>query len=179
MDINTRNRIFAENEDMILRVMKRNRLLLRAMGLEWDDVYQELAIAALNAIDSFDPRRSEEIRAHIWMKLQYAILDLKRGNRPCGMTGMGTAAPQFYSVELGEELGHPLPAPSREESDSVRDHRLRQAMSRLEPRERAVVILYLDGVKPQRRAQKSEFESALEKLRDFYLAAQTVSGYAI
>ena len=33
-----------------------------------DDVYQELAMAALNAIETFDPMRSECIQAHIWMR---------------------------------------------------------------------------------------------------------------
>lgn len=177
MDINTRNRIFTENEGMILRTIKRNRLLLRALNLDLDDVYQDLAIAALAAIDSFNPQRSEDIQAHIWMKLQYAILDIKRRHNPHGITGMGVPAPQFYSVELSEELGHPLSAPAQEMDDG--SYRLRHAMSRLEPQERAVVILYLDGIKPRRRAQISEFESALDKLRDFYLTAWAAREYAL
>lgn len=169
MDINTRNRIFMENRDMILRVMKRNRLLLRALNLERSDVYQDLAIAALDAIDSFDPTRSEDVRAHIWVKLQYAILDIKRRNKPHGVTGMDVPMPQFCSVELSEELGCPISAPTQEMDDS--SCRLRQAMSRLEPQERAVVILYLDGIKLRRKAQITEFESALDKLRNFYMTA--------
>lgn len=169
MDINTRNRIFMENRDMILRVMKRNRLLLRALNLERSDVYQDLAIAALDAIDSFDSTRSEDIRVHIWVKLQYAILDIKRRNKPHGVTGMDVSMPQFCSVELSEELGHPISAPTQEMDDS--SCRLRQAMSRLDPQERAVVILYLDGIKPRRKAQITEFESALDKLRNFYMTA--------
>ena len=86
MDFTTRNDTFLENENMIRRVMRRNLPLIHALRLEWDDVYQELAIAALHAIDSFDPKRSECIRAHIWMQLQYAILTIKRRNRPCGIT---------------------------------------------------------------------------------------------
>lgn len=165
-----------ENEDLILRVIKHNRRLLRALGLDQNDVYQDLAIAALDAIDSFDYRRSESIRAHIWMKLQYAILDMKRRNKPYGMTGVGKPAPQFCSVELREDLGYPIPAPVHEETDSLYNSRLRQAMSRLKPQERAVVILYLDGTKPRRKAQIADFESALEKLREFYLSAQLLAG---
>ena len=176
MDTTTRNDVFMENEDLILRVIKRNRLLLRALGLDQNDVYQDLAIAALDAIDSFDYRRSESIRAHIWMKLQYAVLDMKRRNKPYGMTGMGEPAPQFCSVELREELGYPIPAPTHEETDSLYNSRLHQAMSRLKPQERAVVILYLDGAKPRRKAQIADFESAMEKLREFYLTAQLLAG---
>ena len=38
--------------NLINRTMHRNRLLLYALHLDPDDVYQELAIAALQAIDS-------------------------------------------------------------------------------------------------------------------------------
>ena len=109
MDTMTRNQIFMENEEIITRVMRRNAPLLRALRLEWDDVYQELAVAMLNAINTFDPARSESLRAHIWMKLQYAVLDIKRRHSPHGMTAMGNSlSPQFYSVELAEEQGYPL-----------------------------------------------------------------------
>ena len=50
MDTMTRNHIFMENIDLINRTLRRHRLLLYALHLELDDVYQELAIAALQAI---------------------------------------------------------------------------------------------------------------------------------
>ena len=87
MDFIERNEIFMDNEGMIRRVMRRNWALICAMRLDWDDVYQELAMAALSAIETFDPTRSECIQAHIWMKLQYAVLDIKRQYRPCGQIG--------------------------------------------------------------------------------------------
>ena len=52
MDTMTRNHIFMENIDLINRTLRRHRLLLYALHLELDDVYQELAIAALQAIDT-------------------------------------------------------------------------------------------------------------------------------
>ena len=70
MDSISRNEIFLENEGMIWRVMRHNWPLICALRLDRDDVYQELAMAALSAIDNFDPARSECIQAHIWMKLQ-------------------------------------------------------------------------------------------------------------
>ena len=54
MDTMTRNHIFMENIDLINRTLRRHRLLLYALHLELDDVYQELAIAALQAIDTYD-----------------------------------------------------------------------------------------------------------------------------
>lgn len=174
MDTITRNQIFMENNDLITRIMKRNYPLLRAMRLDPDDVYQELSIAALNAINTFDPVRSDQIRAHIWMKLQYAILDIRRRHKPYGMTAVCHPWPQVCSVELSEENGYPLPDPAYSVQDAARDRRLRQALARLEPQEREVVILYLEGVNPVKKAQRREFTSALEKLKEFYVAAQVV-----
>ena len=73
MDTITRNHIFMEHIDLINRTLRRHRLLLYALHLELDDVYQELAIAALQAIETFDDRRCDSVSVHIWSKLQYAI----------------------------------------------------------------------------------------------------------
>ena len=43
MDAITRNNIFIENMELINRTMHRHRLLLFALHLDRDDVYQELA----------------------------------------------------------------------------------------------------------------------------------------
>lgn len=104
MDNITRNNIFMENLDLINRTLRRHRLLLRALQLEQEDVYQELAVAALQAIDSFDARRSESITIHIWAKLQYAILTIKRRHKPCGMTSFDRPGPSIWSLELSEEF---------------------------------------------------------------------------
>lgn len=119
MDTTTRNRVFMENEDLIKGIMRYNYPLIQAVRLEWDDVYQELAVAALNAINTFDPLRSSEIRAHIWMKLQYAILDIRRRHRPYGMTGAAEPRPQVCSMERLDEMGYPLPSPTRDTEDTV------------------------------------------------------------
>ena len=74
MDTITRNHIFMEHIDLINRTLRRHRLLLYALHLELDDVYQKLAIAALQAIDTFDDRRCDSVSVHIWSKLQYAML---------------------------------------------------------------------------------------------------------
>jgi len=163
MESTRRNKIFMENEDMI----RRHWPLLCALRLDMDDVYQELAIAALNAIDSFDPRRSDSVRIHIWAKLQYAVLDIKRQFRPCGITGLGGNRPIVLSVELAEEHGYPPVAEERCESAGL-SPQLRAALSRLDESERQAVIRYLDGQKPEK---KSTFDSALDKIRCFYLAS--------
>ena len=51
---------------------------------------------------------------------------------------------------------------------------LTRPLSRLEPQERQAIVLYLDGKRPVRRAEKCSFQTALDKLRDYYLAVQYV-----
>ena len=103
MDAITRNNIFIENMELINRTMHRHRLLLFALHLDRDDVYQELAIAALRAIESFDPSRSNSIKVHIWAKLQYAILDIKESLKPHGFAAFDRFCSRVWSLELAEE----------------------------------------------------------------------------
>jgi len=162
-----RNKIFLENEDMIRRTICRNWPLLCALRLELDDVYQELAIAALNAIDGFDPQRPDSVRVHIWAKLQYAVLDIKRQSCPCGITGLGGERPIVLSVELAEKQGYPPAEEERCESAGL-SPQLHAALSRLDESERQAVIRYLNGKKPE---QESAFDSALGKMKCFYRVA--------
>lgn len=152
-------------ETMIRRIIRRNYPLLHALHLEMEDVYQDLAITAMQASDMFDPSRSDSEEAHVWMQLQYAILDMKQNYHPAGLTGLGGARPRVTSLEYCEECGVQLTAPEREEPDS--DLRLRKALSRLNPQEREAVLLYLEN---GRRKQRADLDSAFRKLRSFYLA---------
>ena len=173
MDSYTRNKIFMEHLDLINRTIYRNRLLLYALHLDWDDVYQELAIAALQAIDTFDAQRSESVKVHIWAKLQYAILTIKRQHKPHGMVPQGCTCPSVWSMEfLGEDRLPSDAEDKKEEQEWEQEKRLRQALARLDPQERQAVILYLEGAKPARKAEKSCFDTAMDKLREFYLTTQ-------
>lgn len=154
-------------EDMIHRVIRRNYPLLQALHLDPEDVYQDLAIAAIRASWTFDPRRSDSLEAYMYMKLQYAILDMKRDYQPAGLTRVDGARPRVSSLEYCLEHGLQVAAAEYEESDS--DLRLREALRRLNPQERQVVLLYLEDVRP-RREQETALSSAFRKLRDFYLS---------
>ena len=168
MDFIERNEIFMDNEGMIRRVMRRNWALICAMRLDWDDVYQELAMAALNAIETFDPMRSECIQAHIWMKLQYAILTIKRQYRPCGLTGFGKQPrPVVVSLEQSEGLDRFLATEPVKETAEL-SSAMRQALSRLDEEERRAVIRYLNDQEPKR---ERTVRAALNKIRVYYLAA--------
>ena len=172
MDFTERNEIFMNNEGMIRRVMRRNWALICAMRLDWDDVYQELAMAALNAIETFDPMRSECIQAHIWMKLQYAVLTIKRQYRPCGLTGFGKQPrPVVVSLDQSEGVDRFLATEPVKEASEL-SPAMRQALSRLDEEERRAVIRYLNDQEPKRERTVS---AALNKIRVYYLAAVSES----
>lgn len=170
MDFTERNEIFMDNEGMIWRVMRRNWPLINAMRLDRDDVYQELALTALNAIETFDPMRSACIQAHIWMQLQYAVLTIKRQYRPCGLTGFGKQPrPVVVSLNQSEGMERFLAAEPQSEAPEL-SPQMQQALSRLDETERKAVVRYLNDQKTRR---ESAVRSALEKVRYYYLAAVT------
>ena len=52
-----RNRIVEEHLCCIDAVMRRNHALIRAARLEYDDVYQDLAICLILCVEQFDPEK--------------------------------------------------------------------------------------------------------------------------
>lgn len=176
MDSITRNEIFLENEGMIWRVIRRNWPLIRALRLDQDDVYQELAMAALDAIDSFDPMRSECIQAHIWMKMQYAVLDIKRRYRPCGLTCFDKQRrPVVVSLDQEEGLERFLAVEFQAEAPGL-SPQMRQALSRLNAEERKAVIRYLNDEGTKR---ETAIKSALNKIKHYYLIAVSEPRYTV
>ena len=162
MDSITRNHIFMENIDLINRTLRLHRFLLYALHLELEDVYQELAITALQAIDSYDDRRCDSVAVHIWAELQYEILNLKRRCSPLTMMDHERrVAAGLYRVRA-EDFGFLPVTAINSDADLIREK---------EPQERRAVLDYLDGMKPTRKPVKDSFDAALEKLRDYYLSA--------
>lgn len=152
-------------EDMICRMIRCNDPLLRVLHLEVEDVYQELAIAAMQASYGFDPVRSDSLEDYMWTKLHGALLDMKRDYHPAGLTGLGGARPSVTSLEYCVEYGVEPAAPENGGSDS--DLRLRKALRRLDPQEREAVLLYLEDQQPH-RGQQTALRSGMRKLREFY-----------
>ena len=176
MDFIERNEIFMDNEGMIRRVMRRNWALICAMRLDWDDVYQELAMAALSAIETFDPTRSECIQAHIWMKMQYAVLDIKRRYRPCGLTSFDKQRrPVVVSLDQEEGLERLLAVEFQDEVPGL-SPQMRQALSRLNAEERKAVIRYLNDEGTKR---ETAVKSALNKIKHYYLVGVSEPRYTV
>jgi DNA-directed RNA polymerase specialized sigma24 family protein len=156
-----------DHDHLIHAAIRRNRTLLYALRLETEDVYQELAMAMLKAIDSFDPSRSHSLGAHINAKLKYAILDLKKNHKPGGVTGSMGQRISVTSVDSYYDDGSAL-----ELEDSVSDYfgnaDISDALATLTEPERKTLCKSLYGDKPRTRDQRSLLDSAREKIMSFY-----------
>ena len=86
-----RNAIVEANLWCIDSVIRQNRPLMRAARLEYDDVYQQLALRLIKAVAGFDPQKGT-LQQHIFAQLKYELLSCKSARRLCGLTG----APKEY-----------------------------------------------------------------------------------
>ena len=85
--IETRNAIVEAHLHCIDKVMRRNAALIRAARMDRDDVYQQLAVRLIRAVDTFDPGKGE-LEQHIMAQLQYEMVNCKRPVRLHGITGL-------------------------------------------------------------------------------------------
>ena len=81
-----RNRIVEENLHCIDSIIRKNRVLMKAAHLDYDDVYQQLAIRLIHAVTGFDPEKGS-LEQHIYAQLQYEMLNCKGSCQRYGFTG--------------------------------------------------------------------------------------------
>ena len=87
--IETRNALVEAHLHCIDEVMRRNRALIRAAHMDRGDVYQQLAIRLIRAVENYDPDKGN-LEQHIYAQLQYEMLNCKRPVRLHGITGLPT-----------------------------------------------------------------------------------------
>ena len=103
-----RNRIVEEYLPYVDKVIRKNRALMRAAKLEYDDIYQQLSLRLIRAVSTYDPDKGE-LGAHIWSQLRFELLSCKKPLRLCGMTGLPgdysrSNIISFESIREGSEL---------------------------------------------------------------------------
>jgi len=81
-----RNRIVEEYLYCIDKVIRRNWPLMKAAHLDYDDVYQDLAVRLIRCVTGFDPEKGD-LEQHIMAQLQYEMLNCKDSRRRYGFTG--------------------------------------------------------------------------------------------
>lgn len=80
-----RNRIVEEHLRCIDVVMKRNAALIKAAHLDRDDVYQQLSLRLIRAVEGYDPQKGK-LDQHILAQLKYELLNCKSAYRTTGIT---------------------------------------------------------------------------------------------
>ena len=86
-----RNRIVEENLPMIDKMIRHNWALMVAAHLDYDDVYQDLAIRLIRCVENFDPDKGT-LHTHIYSQLKYELLNCKA---PRKLTGIVDAPADF------------------------------------------------------------------------------------
>ena len=71
-----RNELVEKHLWCIDTVIRKNRPLMRAAQLEYDDVYQQLALRLIKAVAGFDPQKGT-LQQHIFAQLKYELLNCK------------------------------------------------------------------------------------------------------
>lgn len=82
-----RNALVEAHLGCIWWTINKNRRLISAVGLEDDDVFQQLAVRMIHAIENFDPDKGKDLEQHIFAQLQYEVLNCKDAARVYGIKG--------------------------------------------------------------------------------------------
>ena len=171
MEVIRRNELFIEYQKELKIAMCRNRRLFRALRLENDDVYQDLAVAMLKAIDGFDSTRSSSLGTHIACKLRYAVLNMK-DYRPHGMKGVKRG----QDVDFAYIDGDSAPALYDDNADTTPDIVVaKDLFGRLSKEERAAVRMRLEGSYLRRKTQRDALASAQRRTIAYYAVAGRVA----
>ena len=165
MDVNTRNELLIENLWWVRTIISRNNLLIQSLRLDYDDVFQDLCMVALKAIDNFDSRKSDSMSTHVMSRMQYEIKNLKRRYIPHGMTAARNSNISFRSLDYQFNNGLHMEIPCE---DSYSNLDMEDILSLLSPTERGVVLEKMEGVYHRKKEQRAILATASQKIMNVY-----------
>lgn len=82
-----RNALVETHLGCIWWTINKNRRLIVAAGLDDDDVFQQLAVRMIRAVENYDPDKGKDLEQHIFAQLQYEVLNCKDAARVYGIKG--------------------------------------------------------------------------------------------
>ena len=85
--ISQRNQLVEEHLWCIDTILDQNRPMLRAAHLEYDDVYQELALRLIDAVANYDPELGK-LEQQIFARLRLALYGCKARSQRHGITSL-------------------------------------------------------------------------------------------
>jgi len=164
----TRNMLFLEHQDLINRIIRRNRRLIAALWLETADVAQDLSIVMLLAIEKFDPLRCDSLPAFLMYKMQYAILDIRRRYKPHGMTGAKDARPEYAYIDKVSDTGIVWEIPAYDDTGIFE---MSEFVSNLTEFERDTLKQKIDGYYLRKKIYTTAFVDMRSKYEQYSAAA--------
>lgn len=165
MDVITRNELFIQYEPVVKWAIKRNRPLIQALCLDADDVYQDLCIAAMRAIDCYDPQKSVSLKTHLASRLQYEVKNLKKRYGFHGLTGAQSTDVIFISLDYQPRDCRQMEIPVEAPYSLVE---FKEALALLSPAEREVVEEKTQGVYHRKKEQRTLLAAAQQKITNYY-----------
>ena len=82
-----RNALVETHLGCIWWTINKNRRLINAVGLDDEDVFQQLAIRMIRAVENYDPDKGKDLEQHIFAQLQYEVLNCKDAAKVYGIKG--------------------------------------------------------------------------------------------
>ena len=86
MTTEERNVLVMEHIGAVRWTIRRNRALIQSARLDQEDVFQQLTVRMIQAIDHYDADKGS-LSQHIFAQLQYELLNCKAGARISGIHG--------------------------------------------------------------------------------------------
>jgi len=111
MTTEDRNYLFEEKAYLINVTMNKHRALIRACRMEADDVYQQLSIRLLNAIDKYDWTKCPNMDAYLMVQLRYELLYIKTCSNRTGVTGAPKMGFSLLSLDAMNAAGYQVQDP--------------------------------------------------------------------
>lgn len=161
MDVQERNKIVEEHQNMVWCTIFRNRSLLIALGLEKQDVFQELMIVMMKAVESFNSEKGK-LNSYLFQKLQYGVLDIKRKHCPHGITRTDGSRPEVCSIDVVYDDGNSIFDIPVEDDLSTAE--LTEILRFLTATEREAVKLQSEGHFLRKKSQKDSVTKARKKI---------------
>ena len=119
MTMEDRNYLFEEKAYLINVTMNKHRALIRVCRMEEDDVYQQLSIRLLNAIDKYDFSKCPNMDAYLMLQLRYELWNMKACSKLTGVTGAPGRGFTLTSLDVLDAAGYQAQAPADSEHSNV------------------------------------------------------------
>jgi DNA-directed RNA polymerase specialized sigma24 family protein len=87
--------------------------------MEHDDVYQQLSLRLVNALDKYDYAKCPNMDAYIMLQLRYELLNMKACSKRTGVSGAPKMGFSLLSLDAKDAAGYPAKAPAYSDASSA------------------------------------------------------------